>query len=365
MPHLRFGLRASLAAIAVLVCSASLGAYQAAPATQAGAAPEAGTATDATQQRALRVSYEAPVELQHTDLPQWPYTPSPAKGAPQPPPDNGEVHHLPGSTAAFTQKEIDGLGAVDWFPNLHPKAPASVTEGKAGQYRACGTCHLINGYGKSDTENLNGISLPYAMQQLEDMKGDVRHAAVVNMGVISMIPVAKGVPDADAKEALEYFHSIGPAKWVRVVETDMVIKTSPGPHRLTWPDPSGAKEPIGNRVIEVPESFERTELRDPTSGFVAYVPVGSIKKGEAIVKTGAGGKTLPCATCHGVDLKGGFSEVIPSLAGRSPSAMGRQLYDFKTGARHGKNSVMMQPVVSKLTDEDIVNIVAYLSSLPQ
>jgi hypothetical protein len=58
------------------------------------------------------------------------------------------------------------------------------------------------------------------------------------------------------------------------------------------------------RIIEVPEDFERTELRDPSSGFVAYVPASSIKKGEALAKTGGNGKTIPCAACHGEGLKG-------------------------------------------------------------
>ena len=53
----------------------------------------------------------------------------------------------------------------------------------------------------------------------------------------------------------------------------------------------GETEPIGNRIIEMPEDTERTEvLRDPRSAFIAYVPAGSIKKGEALVTTG-GGKT--------------------------------------------------------------------------
>ena len=46
-------------------------------------------------------------------------------------------------------------------------------------------------------------------------------------------------------------------------------------------------EPIGMRIVETPENPERTEmLRDPRSGFIAYAPVGSVKKGEALVKTG-------------------------------------------------------------------------------
>jgi len=62
-------------------------------------------------------------------------------------------------------------------------------------------------------------------------------------------------------------------------------------------------EPIGKRIIETPEDVEAMEvLRDDRSGFIAYVPVGSIKKGEALVM--AGGKTTRCTSCHGEDLMG-------------------------------------------------------------
>ena len=205
----------------------------------------------------------------------------------------------------------------------------------------------------------------YMQQQLEDMKNDLRHSSeLYTKDVFHMNHVAKAVSAADAKEALEYFHSIRPAKWVRVVEAEIVPKTMRGSNGLTALDPSGAKEPIGNRILELPENYDRTLLRDPTSGFVAYVPPGSLTKGESLVKTGADGRTMACIACHGADLHG-MGDTIPPITGRSPSATGRQLYDFKTGARHGKNSAMMKPVVEKLTDEDVVDISAYLASLPQ
>ena len=92
-------------------------------------------------------------------------------------------------------------------------------------------------------------------------------------------------------------------------------------------------EPIGQRIIETPEDAERTEvLRDPRGGFIAYVPVGSIKKGEALVATG-GGKTTRCAVCHGADLRG--LGPVPGIAGRSPSYTVRQLYDMQQGTRNG------------------------------
>ena len=53
---------------------------------------------------------------------------------------------------------------------------------------------------------------------------------------------------------------------------------------------------------------------------------------------------------------------VPSLAGRSPIYLVRQLYDFKHGARAGKEVALMVPVVVGLTQEDMINLAAYISS---
>jgi len=148
--------------------------------------------------------------------------------------------------------------------------------------------------------------------------------------------------------------------WVRVVETATVPKmVSRG--GIWVPVEGGQREPIGTRIVETPEDPERTEiLRDPRSGFIAYAPTGSLKKGEALVRTG-GGRTEACGTCHGADLKG--LGPVPGIAGRSPSYMARQLYDMQAGARRGEWADLMKPVVAKLTDDDLVSIVAYVASL--
>jgi cytochrome c553 len=115
-------------------------------------------------------------------------------------------------------------------------------------------------------------------------------------------------------------------------------------------------------VVETPEDPERTEvLRDPRSGFVAYAPLGSLKKGEALVRTGGNGRTLACGACHGADLKG--VGPVPGIAGRSPSYLARQMYDMQAGARRGEWTELMKPVVAKLTAEDLVSISAYVASL--
>jgi cytochrome c553 len=122
-------------------------------------------------------------------------------------------------------------------------------------------------------------------------------------------------------------------------------------------------EPLGQRVIEVPVNVEETELmRNPRLGFIAYVPPGSIKKGEALATTGGGGRFTPCTACHGLNLQG--LGPVPPLAGRSPSHFGREVWDIQNGTRTGAWTPLMAAVVAALTPDDIVNLAAYTASLP-
>jgi cytochrome c553 len=115
-------------------------------------------------------------------------------------------------------------------------------------------------------------------------------------------------------------------------------------------------EPIAGRIIEVPEDVEQTELyRNPRSGFIAYVPPGSIEKGADLVT-----KRGSSSTCHGPDLRGLAD--VPPIAGRSPSYIVRQLWDIGEGTRNGAAAQVMKPVVANLTGDDLVAIAAYVSS---
>jgi cytochrome c553 len=178
-----------------------------------------------------------------------------------------------------------------------------------------------------------------------------------------MITIAKSLTEEEIKTASEYFSSIKWAQpWITVKETDMVPKTRvAGGMFLTIDD--GGNEPIGNRIIEVPENTEATEiLRNPRSGFIAYVPTGSLKKGLQLVMSGVNGKTTQCTVCHGDELKG--IGPVPGIAGKSPSYLVRQLWDMKTGMRRGAWIDLMKPVADKLTEEEMLNIAAYASSRP-
>jgi cytochrome c553 len=311
-------------------------------------------------QTPAKPNFDPPASLARTDFPAWPYP----KGVHEPEkPDDGQLFHVPGSTKSYTDTQINrSTSTIDWFPETHPAPPAPVISGKDGTYRACGLCHLIDGRGKPDTADLQGLPVAYFLQQLADMKDDKRHASVAHASLADMIPVAKALDEADAKLAAEYFHSIPAGQSSRIIETETVPVTQPGPHNVQLVDPSGAREPIGMRTIEVPVDLNRTMLRDATSGFIAYVPTGSIKRGEQLAKTGDAGKTLPCTTCHGDGLKG-VGDMFPPLAGRSPTATARQLYDFKSGTRDGRYAGIMKPVVARLTDQDIIDLTAYIGSL--
>jgi len=70
-------------------------------------------------------------------------------------------------------------------------------------------------------------------------------------------------------------------------------------------EPGDAREPIGGRVIEVAEDLGRFVSRDSRSRFIAYVPPGSIREGQALVASGGDGRTVPCgnSTTSGTALR--------------------------------------------------------------
>ena len=186
-----------------------------------------------------------------------------------------------------------------------------------------------------------------------------------------MIELAKSLSDEEMKAAAEYFSSIKWTPWIRVVETDLVPKTRIAGN-LFLPLEHEKTQPIGNRIIEMPENEEQAETyRNPHSGFIAYVPKGSLAKGKDLVTTGGArvigneffrGKTTPCITCHGEDLMGVAD--IPPIAGRSPSYMVRQMWDIKQGTRTSDQAQLMKLVLANLTPEDLLAIAAYVASRP-
>lgn len=285
---------------------------------------------------------------------------------PDPPPastPDAGPKHIPGSAKAYTQAQIDDqFKPPDWFPEEHSPLPRVVENGIQAQ--ACGSCHLMSGMGHPESATLAGLPVAYMIRQMEDFKHNLRkdpEAHSQSARASRMNIIAAGVPDEQMRQAVEWFASLKPAVWYKVVETTTVPKSWVNGGRMRLPLPSGGTEPLGDRIITMPQDPARIELRDPHSGFIAYVPPGSIKRGEELVTKGGAGKTIACDTCHGEGLKGLGD--VPRLAGIHPIYIVRQLYDIQTGANGSSAAAQMKRVVEKLTDDDMIAIAAYTASL--
>ena len=307
--------------------------------------------------------------------------PLPVVPAPRGPRKNEDLteqtkpRHVEGSTASYSLVDIrDGANVIDWFPGDHPPMPEVVVHGPArmGAWkRGCAQCHLPNGQGRPENAPVAGLPATYIARQINDFRHGLRYTADPRKPNTSvMIQLAKGLTDAELKDAAEYFSSLKWRPWTRVVETTMVPKTKITGN-LFIPLEQARTEPIDGRIIEVPEDDTQTELlRNPHVGFVAYVPVGSVKKGKDLVTTGGmrvvgneivQGKTTACTTCHGLDLMGVAD--IPPIAGRSASYIMRQIYDMQKGTRNGQSAQLMKMAIARLDKDDIVAIAAYVAGL--
>jgi len=288
-------------------------------------------------------------------LPSWAFN-IPDKVQPPGPEPTGTVR-VPGSLKEYDAAKIAGnANPPDWFPDEHGPAPR-IVKGEAGVTMACGSCHLMSGQGHPESADIAGLPAEYLIRQMNNFK------SVARKDDSRMGPIAKATSDEDVRRSAEYFAALKPSTFVKVIETATPPKTyvnTAGRHRIV--SPGGGTEPIGHRIIETPEDPLRTQLRDPHSGYIAYVPPGSIAKGEALVKTGGSGKTIQCAICHGDDLRG-LGEV-PRIAGLQPVYVARQLICLQNGSSAGTAAALMKKVVTKLSEDDIIAISAYVGSLP-
>jgi cytochrome c553 len=315
------------------------------------------------------------VALTAAELPTWafpvaPPNPPRAPAAPgTPPPARSPAapvdetpKHVPNASVSLTNQQLKAHGPAvpDWHPEEHPAMPAIVNQGREPAVWACAFCHLPTGAGRPENASIAGLPVAYIKQQVLAFKNGDRPGAEPKRGPQNnMILIGKAATEDEAEAAAEYFAALKPQTFMKVVEAEMVPKTFVAGSILAKA-PGGGMEPIGNRIIEVPVELDRFELRDSRTPYEVYVPVGSLKRGSELVATG-GGKTQQCTICHGPALKGLGD--VPRLAGRSPSYLMRQLYDVQNGTRTGASTALMKIVVANLTNDDMLALSAYISSL--
>jgi len=360
MPRLRFGIFC-FACVALLTLGVARGPIQA----QEHQAPANYDQEEVGPLWAWAQS--APAQPGDTFVPQ-----NPERGSEglRPNDDEAEVTKLwtvTGSDQEFTRLDFRSHTIYpEWFPGDYPQPPPPVnmvgSESLGNTARACSLCHLANGKGRPENAPPSGQPAAYTIQQLRDMQNDLRNTSDPRKSnPHTMVRLAKGMTDEEIVEMADFYEAIPWTPWIRVIETDMAppMHLETGNMFITvGVEPS---LPLNGIIIETPENeLESNYLRSPRSGWNAYVPVGSLAKGEELVTTG-GGKTVACNICHGSDLMG--IGIMPGIAGRSPSYMMRQLWDMREGTRKGPNVPLMMPVIENLSVEDMTNIVAYLASL--
>lgn len=235
---------------------------------------------------------------------------------------------------------------------------------KAGRKpaRPCAECHTISGAGVPSTAALDSLPKAYILEQIAAFRAGQR-----GMGgpetARDMVEEARALTPADLQQAVDYFSGIPFVSRVHVVETASVPKTH-WKYFVLAPDSSGAREPIGERIIETPANFQDYEYSDARVGYVAYVPPGSIARGAVIAVKGKG-SAASCESCHGTNLEGrtlpGIG-IVPPLAGRSPTYIARELILFREGRRSDPAAAPMRAEATALSVPEMIDVAAYAAS---
>ena len=86
---------------------------------------------------------------------------------------------------------------------------------------------------------------------------------------------------------------------------------------------------------------------------------GNIDAGKALTEK------YSCFACHGKDFNAPIDPSYPKLAGQHKDYIVHALTAYKRGdGANGRNNAIMTGQVKPLSDQDIQDLAAYLSSLP-
>jgi len=227
----------------------------------------------------------------------------------------------------------------------------------------CALCHLPNGAGHVESASLAGLPAEYIVRQFAGFRSGERHINVGGPRAERLLTMLKSsYTDEQVRAAAGYFSALAPRRWISVREAKWVPKTVVDPDSLMRTAlVDHGTELLGNRIVELPESESGLRERNAHSGFIAYVPKGSLAAGKRLVAA-ADDRILTCTACHGKALNGLGG--IPPLAGRPPTYLVRQLWNYQSGERRGGLAAPMQAVAARLRVDEMLAIAAYLASLP-
>lgn len=196
------------------------------------------------------------------------------------------------------------------------------TSGK-GDAQACQTCHGEKALGNDamGAPRLANIGYGYVVKQLTNFSQDKRTPG----GVGAVMPgFAKALSEQDRRDVSAYVNSLDSA----------------------------------------PELSDLKELK--AQGQV----VGEVYKGAEIAQHGIKDKVSACSSCHGFN-GAGVDPMFPKIGQQKYVYLVNQLKNWRANpadisggavARTNDQNAIMRKIAQKLTDEDIVNVAAYLSA---
>ncbi len=189
-------------------------------------------------------------------------------------------------------------------------------EGKGDVVPACLTCHGERGWGLDamGAPRVAGIGFPYAVKQLGDFAAGRRTPA--GAGAV-MVVFAGALTEQERRDVAGYVNTLG------------------GPPELS-------------------------DLKELKEGGTA---VGERYLGQTIVKYGVVGKVSACQSCHGYNGRGA-APIFPVIGQQKYTYLVNQLTAWRDESRSNDLYGMMRAMARNLTDADINNIAAYLSSAP-
>ncbi len=194
------------------------------------------------------------------------------------------------------------------------------TEGKGDDVAACQGCHGEAAMGNDDmgAPRLANLGIHYIEKQLNDFAADRRTPS--GMGVV-MNGFAKGLTEQDRHDVAVYVNSLE----YQIENSDLKALAENG------------TDPVG----------------DPAAG-------------KIIVEHGVKGKLPPCQDCHGFN---GRAQRFPMINQQRYVYLSNQLNNWRDDSRANDPEVqgvgIMRGIAKHLTDENIRNIAAFLSTAPR
>jgi cytochrome c553 len=189
-------------------------------------------------------------------------------------------------------------------------------EGKGDSVPACQTCHGATGWGLDamGAPRLAGIGFTYVVKQLGDIAAGRRTPS--GAGAV-MVVFAGALTEQERRDVAGYVNTLG----------------------------------------GTPELSDLKELKE------GGTEVGERYLGQTIAKYGVVGKVSACQSCHGYNGRGA-PPMFPVIGQQKYTYLVNQLMAWRDQSRANDPYGMMRAMAHNLTDADINNLAAYLSSAP-